>query len=69
MVRSSVAAIYAFPEWAFYPFTRSGRRIRFLALRLLLCLRSEVEQIVHRMPEILFATEIAFRGLDRCVPQ
>ena len=31
--------------------------------RLLLPIRSEVEKIVHGMPEILFAAEIAFRGL------
>jgi hypothetical protein len=30
---------------------------------------SEIEKIVHWMPEILFAAEIAFRGLDRCVPE
>jgi hypothetical protein len=35
--------------------------------RLLLPIRSEVEQVVHWMPEILFAAEIAFRGLRvRC---
>jgi hypothetical protein len=26
-------------------------------------IRSEVEKVVHWMPEILFAAEIAFRGL------
>ena len=31
--------------------------------------RSEVKKIVHRMSEILFAAEIAFRRLDRCMPQ
>jgi len=36
---------------------------------LLLRIRSEVEKIVHRMPEILFAAEIAFRGLNRCMPK
>ena len=36
---------------------------------LLLRIRSEVEKIVHRMPEILFAAEIAFRGLHRCMPE
>lgn len=35
----------------------------------LLHVRSEVEQIVYWMTKILFATEIAFRGLDRCVPE
>jgi len=37
--------------------------------RLLLRDRSEVKKIVYRMSEILFAAEIAFRGLNRCVPQ
>jgi hypothetical protein len=32
--------------------------------RLLLPIRSEVEKVVHWMPEILFAAEIAFRGLE-----
>jgi len=31
--------------------------------------RSEIKKIVYRMSEILFATEIAFRRLDRCMPQ
>jgi hypothetical protein len=38
-------------------------------LRLLLGICSEVEKIVYWMSEILFATEITFRGLHRCVPQ
>jgi len=37
--------------------------------RLLLPIRSEVEKVVHWMPEILFAAEIAFRGLHRCMPE
>ena len=37
--------------------------------RLLLRIRSEVEKIIHWLPEILFAAEIAFRGLHRCMPQ
>jgi len=37
--------------------------------RLPLRIRSEVEKVVYRMPEILFAAEIAFRGLDRGMPQ
>ena len=37
--------------------------------RLLLRVRSEVEKIVHWMPEILFAAEIVFRGLDGCMPE
>ena len=31
--------------------------------------RSEVKKIIHRMSEILFAAEIAFRRLDRGMPQ
>jgi len=31
--------------------------------------RSEIKKIVHRMSEILFAAEIAFRRLDRCMSQ
>ena len=37
--------------------------------RLLLRFRSEVKKIIHRMPEILFAAEIAFRGLHRCMSE
>jgi hypothetical protein len=32
-------------------------------------LRSEVEKVIHRMAEILFATEITFRSLDQCMPE
>jgi hypothetical protein len=67
MVRSSVAAFYSWLVGRFYSFT--GRQCRFLMFGLLLCVRSEVEKIVHWMPEILFAAEIAFRGLDGCVPE
>jgi len=35
----------------------------------LLQVRSEIKKIVHWVTKILFATEIAFRGLDRCVPE
>ena len=35
----------------------------------LLHVRSEVEKIVHWVTKILFATEIAFRGLNRCVSE
>ncbi len=37
--------------------------------RLLRRIRSEVEKIVHWMPEILLAAKIAFRGLHRCMSQ
>ena len=64
-----MAAFYALPKWFFYTFAGPGRRGSLVTFRMLLRAYSEVEQIVHRLPEILFATEIAFRGLDRCVPQ
>jgi len=61
-----VAAFYALPRCLFYssgPF----HCFTFNILILWLHVRSEVKQIVHRMPEILFATEIAFRCLDGCM--
>jgi hypothetical protein len=69
MFRSSVAAFYALPECLFYTFAGPGCRDRFIMFFLLLRGHSEVEQIVHWMPKILLAAEIAFRGLDRCVPE
>jgi hypothetical protein len=36
---------------------------------LLLCGHSEVEQVVHWMPKILLATEIAFGGVDGCMSE
>jgi hypothetical protein len=54
MVRSSVAAFYAMPEGLFYSFAGPVRRDRFHMFRLLLPIRSEVEKVVHWMPEILF---------------
>jgi hypothetical protein len=69
MVRSSVAAFYALLACPFYSVAGPGRRDRFITFRLLLRVPSEVEKIVHWMPEILFAAKIAFRGLNRCVPE
>jgi hypothetical protein len=63
MFRSSVAAFYPWLVCLFYSFVGPVHRDRFLAFRLLLPIRSEVEKVVHWMPEILFAAEIAFRGL------
>jgi hypothetical protein len=64
MFRSSVAAFYALPECLFYSFAGPvRRRDRYHMYRLLLPIRSEVEKVVHWMPEILLAAEIAFRGL------
>jgi len=59
MFRSSVAAFYAWLLCLFYSFTGCGRRSRFIKFRRLLRVDSEVEKIVHWMPEILFAAEIA----------
>ena len=58
-----MAAFYALPECLFYSFAVLVRRGRFRMFSLLLPIRSEVEEVVHWMPEILFAAEIAFRGL------
>jgi hypothetical protein len=69
MFRSSVAAFYALSKRLFYSFAGPVRWDRFHIFRLLHRVRSEVEKIVHWMPEILFATEIAFRGLHRCMPE
>jgi len=69
MFRSSVAAFYALPECLFYSFAGPVRRDRFHIFRPLLPIRSEVEQIVHWMPKILLAAEIAFRCLDGCMAE
>src|ERR1035438_878548 len=31
--------------------------------------RSEIEAVVHRVPEVLFAAEVSFRGLHRCMAE
>ena len=64
-----MATFYALLRALFYSFAGPVHRDRFPLVRLLLPVRSEVEEVVNRMPEILFATEIAFRGLHRCMPQ
>ncbi len=64
-----MAAFYALSEYLFYTLAGSGRRDRLILFRLLLRVHSEVEKIVHWMPEILLAAEIAFRGLDRRMPE
>src|ERR1700693_2556289 len=69
MVQSSVTA--------FYPLARGYSNLRgFLhcdgfTLHYFprLHVGSEVEQIVHRMPEILLAAQIPFRCLDRCMAE
>ena len=64
-----MAAFYRRFVSLFYSSVRPVRWDRFLRFRLLFRVHSEVEKIVYRMPEILFTAEIAFRGLDRCMPQ
>ena len=63
----------AFYPWARHGFHRGGSfpRLSFPAgfLRLDIASEVEVKEIVYRMSEILFAAEIAFRRLDRCVSQ
>ena len=69
MFRSSVAAFYPLPRCLFYGIGRfhcCGFIIFFLRPPPV-C--SEIKKVVHWMSEILFATEIAFRSLDGCVPQ
>ena len=63
-----MAAFYPLPRCLFY---RVGgfHWDRFTIVFLRPPVRSEVKKIVHRMSEILFAAEIAFRRLDRCMPQ
>jgi hypothetical protein len=68
MVRSSVAAFYPLPRCLFYRiggFRCAGFNIVFLRPSVL----CEVKKIVHRMSEILFAAEVAFRCLHGCVPE
>ena len=69
MFRSSVAAFYPQPSYLFY---RVGRFHCGGFINVFLPappLGSEIKKVVHWMAEILFATEIAFRGLDRCMPE
>jgi len=64
-----VAAFYPLPSCLFYRIGRfpcSGFIIVFLR-PLPFC--SEIKKVVHGMSEILFATEIAFCCLDRCMPE
>ena len=68
MVRSSMAAFYPLSRCLFY---RVGgfHCGRFTIVFMRPPVRSEVKKVVHRMSEILFATEITFRCLDGCMPQ
>ena len=69
MFRSFVAALCPWLMRLFYSFAGLHRRNRFPMFRLLLRVRSEVEKIINGMAEILLAAEVAFRGLDRCMPE
>ena len=63
-----MAAFYPLPRCHFYMIGgfHSGR---FNIVFLRPPVGSKVKQIVHWMPEILFAAEITFRCLYRCMPQ
>jgi hypothetical protein len=63
-----VDAFYLPPRGIFY-WVGSFHRSELIIIFLRSPLRSEVKKIVHWMSEILFAAEIAFRCLDRCMPQ
>ena len=62
-------AFYPWLACLFYSSTSSVCRDRFFASLLLLRIRSEVEEIVDWMSQILFAAEIVFRRLDRYMPK
>ena len=64
-----MVAFSALPESLVYSFPDPVRQDGFHMLRLLLRVHSEIEKIVHWMPEVLLAAKIAFRGLNRCVPK
>ena len=63
-----MAAFHALPRCLFYS-SGACHCDTFNILFLRLHVRSEIKEIVHRMPKILFAAEIAFRCLYGCVPQ
>ena len=63
-----MAAFYPLPRCLFYG-SRGLHRDTSNLVFLWLPIRSEVKKIVHRMPEILLATEIALRCMNRCVPK
>jgi hypothetical protein len=47
----------------------SFQRYSFAVSFLRFDVASKVKKVVYRVSEILFAAEIAFRSLDRCVPE
>lgn len=67
-----MAAFYALPDGLFHSFAGLVGRLRgnrLYVFRRLLGIHSEFEKIVHGMPEILFAAEIVFGGLDGCMTE
>ena len=68
MGRSSVSTFYLGAGHCFYggeSFPRFSYAVTFLRVDV----ASKVKKVVYRMSEILFAAEIAFRSLDRCVSE
>src|ERR1035438_2396980 len=68
MGRSSVSTFYLWARYSFYggeSFPRFSYAVSFLRVDV----ASKVKKVVYRMSEILFAAEIAFRSLDRCVSE
>ncbi len=63
-----MAAFYRLPRCLFY-IVGGFHCGRFTIVFVRLSVRSEVKKVVHWMSEILFAAEIAFRGLDGYMPQ
>ena len=63
-----MAAFYPLPRCRFY-MVRRFHRGGFLIVFPWPPVCSEVKKIVHWVSEILFAAEIAFRCLHRCVPE
>jgi len=63
-----VAAFYRLPRFLFY-IVGGAHWSRFTIVLVRLPVRSEVKKIVHRMSEILFAAEMAFRRLHGYMPQ
>ena len=63
-----MAAFYPLPKCLFH---RVGgfHCDRFTIVYMRPAVRSEVEKVIYRMSEILFAAEIAFRRLDGCMAQ
>ena len=63
-----MAAFYRLPRCLFY-IVGGFHCGRFTIVFVRLPVRSEVKKIVHRMSEILFAAQIAFRRLHGYMPQ